>query len=344
MLESPRLARGPSFLPSDFLLILFRSVTDSPELQHVAGQPRDDRHDAQAQERREITQPQRPGDQHRGPLRRGAGRSPPHLRAIAWPTRQPLVPARRPRTPTAAPGAAAPRRGCPGAVWTTRRARGPAAAGDSTMPWPDPPPAQADPRPGQHSRQVRRCGQRRRRRGRRHRHPGAQARSEHLQRRRGGQTDRRHGTRWWRVRVGAGCRARIRTRSVSRRATPRRPTAWQRRSCQHPRGDPVRPQQTATQASSTPMTNSHPPIPPDSRKLTGSAPMSWPRPTPSAGRPASTAAVVRAPAMPAVDARRESFPLNDVPLRGLHQRGDRQAVRLGELPAHREPLPVRRQG
>ena len=105
------------------------------------------------------------------------------------------------------------------------------------------------------------------------------------------------------------------------------------------RSDHSRPQQ----ASITPMTSSQPPTPPDSRKLTGSAPMSWPRPTPSSGRPGQHRRGGACAGHPGVDPGREAFALNDVALRGLHQRRDRQAVVLGELPTHREPLPMRGQ-
>ena len=42
--------------------------------------------------------------------------------------------------------------------------------------------------------------------------------------------------------------------------------------------------------------------------------------------------------------RREPLPLSDIALRGTHQRGYRQPVVAGQLPAHRESIPMRGQG
>ena len=105
------------------------------------------------------------------------------------------------------------------------------------------------------------------------------------------------------------------------------------------RSDHSRPQQ----ASVTPINSSHPPKPPDSRK----------RERPGTDQLAQTDAEHRQPGQhgrrragtrhAGVDPRREPFPLNDIALRGAHQRGDGQSMRLGQLPTHREPLPVRRQ-
>ena len=64
---------------------------------------------------------------------------------------------------------------------------------------------------------------------------------------------------------------------------------------------------------------------------------------PSTGSPANTAARGSGTCHPGVDSGREPFALNDVALRGTHQRGDRQAVDLRQPPEQRQPLPVRRQ-
>ena len=88
------------------------------------------------------------------------------------------------------------------------------------------------------------------------------------------------------------------------------------------------------------MTNSHPPNPPDSRKRQRIGTDQLAESDADGGKARQHRRGGARSSHTGIDAGKESFPLDQIPLRGLHQRPDGQAMRLRELPAHREPLPL----
>ena len=147
------------------------------------------------------------------------------------------------------------------------------------------------------------------------------------------QTRRSHGTLW--------------------RSNPRRTAGEQKCGCQQKSrgahasppapGDAVRPAAARSTRASRRAASSQPPAPPDSRKCSGSAPMSWPSPMPSTGRPAKTAAVVRAPAIPASTRAEKCSRSTMSRCAARIKRGDRQALGLRQPPEQSQPLPMRGQ-
>ena len=105
------------------------------------------------------------------------------------------------------------------------------------------------------------------------------------------------------------------------------------------RSDHSRPQQ----ASVTPTTSSHPPAPPASRKLQRVCPDELTEADAEHRQAGQHRRRGAGACHPGVDPGREPFALNDVAMRGAHQRRDRQAVRLRQPPEQSQSLPVRRQ-
>ena len=206
------------------------------------------------------------------------------------------------------------------------------------MPTPDQRPARAGRRPVQDPGQVRWRGRRRRRCAvdtgmPDHRHAASTSSADA-----GGQRIRHRQRQKARdVATPTPARAWIRARRsvAAQQHSGRRES--RRRSSDTRAVDPVTPQQTG-QARSTRRPTAIRRFP-ASRKLNGSAPMSWPSPMPMTGRPP---APQRWCALRPCRHRREekSSPLDQIPLRRLHQCPDGQAMRLCEMPAHREPLPM----
>ena len=275
------------------------------------------------------------GARRSAPRRAAPARPPPTPQrgAIGRPGRRRPAQAPHPMPPTGAPAEEGPRRGRRGRTGVRPcRSRDPRRAptgrrrGEHRR-QPDVAPTARPPRPPQ-----------------RHRHARREARGEHVE---GGRDGERIGVGPLRTgtagRRSGACRRPCVRRTRERIAPPTtapRPTACCSVLIVNARPVMWSDHSSPQQASMTPTTSSQPPGPPDSRKPTGSAPMSWPRPMPSTGRPASTARCGAGARHPRVDPRREPLPLDDVALRGAHQRGDRQPVALRQPPEQRQPLPM----
>ena len=210
--------------------------------EHVAGQPGHHRHDAQADERRQEAQPQRPGDQHRRPL---GGRR----------RRRARRPARDCSASSATPSASAPPEDADRRASRSSASHRSSAAVGRWRPGDGRIGAQRQQvgGPAQHRAKPRRRRRRRRGRGRRHRHPRGQAHREHVEAGRDGQriAAARCANRA-RRRAGPGSGAAAHRRRARRDQQRHGQQHRGGRSCQQPIGDAVRPQQPRARPATTP--------------------------------------------------------------------------------------------